>query len=210
MLISIGRSPSPGSERPSTAPTARTRTGCAIGWVWPQALLGRPELLILDEPTTGLDPAHIREVRVAIADAAAHGSTVLMSSHLLSEVEQVCTHAAVMRHGRLLAAGSVAALIGAADTVEFTVADPDRAREALHRLPGIRRTGTTPTTLEVEGDALRPAELLLALADAGVEVTALRRGRTLEDAYLAIVGGDAPVDERADTGQPDPPGLRGS
>jgi len=113
-----------------------------------QALLGRPDLLILDEPTTGLDPAHIREVRGAISEAAGRGSTVLMSSHLLSEVEQVCTHAAVMRHGRLLASGSVAELIGEAGT--------------------------------------------------------------LEDAYLAIVGGDPPVDDGVGIGQPDVPGRRGS
>jgi energy-coupling factor transporter ATP-binding protein EcfA2 len=66
-----------------------------------QALLGEPELLLLDEPTTGLDPAHICEIREAIAAAAASGATVVFSSHLLSEVERICTHAAVMRAGRL-------------------------------------------------------------------------------------------------------------
>jgi ABC-2 type transport system ATP-binding protein len=77
-----------------------------------QALLGRPDLLLLDEPTTGLDPAHILEVRAAIAAAARRGATVLFSSHLLSEVEQVCTHAAVMREGRIVAAGRIADLVG--------------------------------------------------------------------------------------------------
>jgi ABC-2 type transport system ATP-binding protein len=165
-----------------------------------QALLGQPDLLILDEPTTGLDPAHIREVRRAIADAAEHGSTVLLSSHLLSEVELVCTHAAVMRRGRLVAAGSVPELIGAADTIELTVPRPDQARDALQGLSGLRRTEAGPHTLTVEGVALRPADLLIVLADAGVEVIGLRRGRTLEDAYLAIVGSDTPVEEGARTG----------
>ncbi|MGC2372247.1 MAG: ATP-binding cassette domain-containing protein [Solirubrobacteraceae bacterium] len=77
-----------------------------------QALLGAPELLLLDEPTTGLDPAHIREIREAIAAAAANGTTVVFSSHLLSEVEHTCTHAAVMRAGRLIASGPVAELRG--------------------------------------------------------------------------------------------------
>jgi ABC-2 type transport system ATP-binding protein len=77
-----------------------------------QALLGEPELLLLDEPTTGLDPAHIQEIRTAIASANANGTTILFSSHLLSEVERVCTHAAVMRSGRLIAHGPVAELVG--------------------------------------------------------------------------------------------------
>jgi ABC-2 type transport system ATP-binding protein len=75
-----------------------------------QALLGSPELLLLDEPTTGLDPAHIREIREAIAVAAANGATVVFSSHLLPEVERICTHAVVMRAGRLIASGSVSEL----------------------------------------------------------------------------------------------------
>jgi ABC-2 type transport system ATP-binding protein len=83
-----------------------------------QALLGAPDLLLLDEPTTGLDPAHIREVRDAIRSAAARGTTVVFSSHLLSEVEQTCTHAAVMRRGTLIAAGSVADLVGTAGSLE--------------------------------------------------------------------------------------------
>jgi ABC-2 type transport system ATP-binding protein len=166
-----------------------------------QALLGRPDLLILDEPTTGLDPAHIREVRRAIHEAAAHGSTVLLSSHLLPEVEQVCTHAAVMRRGRLVASGSVAELIGVADVVAIEVARPDDAEPLLALLPGVRHVSRTTDrrvgddgVLVVEG-SLRPAELLIALADTGIEVRGFRRGRTLEDAYLALVGGDAPVEE---------------
>lgn len=83
-----------------------------------QALLGSPDLLLLDEPTTGLDPAHIREIRHAIARTAAEGATVIFSSHLLSDVERVCTHAAVMRGGRLLAHGPVSELIGAAGSLE--------------------------------------------------------------------------------------------
>jgi ABC-2 type transport system ATP-binding protein len=83
-----------------------------------QAMLGSPELLLLDEPTTGLDPAHILEVRQAIAAAAAAGATILFSSHLLSEVEQVCTHAAVMRSGRLVAFGPLAELVGEHHSLE--------------------------------------------------------------------------------------------
>jgi ABC-2 type transport system ATP-binding protein len=96
-------------ERPFTTYShgMRYRLGLA------QALLGEPALLLLDEPTTGLDPAHVLEIREAIAAAAARGATVLFSSHQLSEIERVCTHAAVMRGGRLIAFGSVAELRGA-------------------------------------------------------------------------------------------------
>jgi ABC-2 type transport system ATP-binding protein len=88
-----------------------------------QALLGAPELLLLDEPTTGLDPAHIREIRQAIAGAAAAGTTVVFSSHLLSEVQRVCTHAAVMSGGRLLACGAVGELMRGHDSLEDAYLD---------------------------------------------------------------------------------------
>jgi ABC-2 type transport system ATP-binding protein len=83
-----------------------------------QALLGRPELLLLDEPTTGLDPAHVLEVRGAIRQAAADGAAVLFSSHQLNEVEQVCTHAAVMLSGKLIAFGTIAELSGDTGSLE--------------------------------------------------------------------------------------------
>jgi ABC-2 type transport system ATP-binding protein len=95
-----------------------------------QALMGAPDLLLLDEPTTGLDPAHIREIRGAIANAAANGATVVFSSHLLSEVERVCTHAAVMRAGRLVASGPVPELIGDHGSLEEAYLDL-LGREAL-------------------------------------------------------------------------------
>jgi ABC-2 type transport system ATP-binding protein len=80
-----------------------------------QALLGSPDLLLLDEPTTGLDPAHILEVRDAVAAAASDGATVLFSSHVMAEVEQICTHAAIVQGGRLVAHGPVGELIASAD-----------------------------------------------------------------------------------------------
>ena len=169
-----------------------------------QALLGRPDLLILDEPTTGLDPAHTREIRRAISEASARGCTVLLSSHQLSDVEHVCTHAAVMRRGRLVTAGPVPDLVGEANVVVIAVAATDEARQILEALPGIHRVVLpgdgrhADGALVVEGRGLHPVELLLALADAGIETTSFRRGRPLEDAYLELVGGDAPVEETDD------------
>ena len=77
-----------------------------------QAMLGLPELLVLDEPTNGLDPPQIAEMREVLQRYAATGRTVVVSSHLLAEVEQTCTHVVVMHRGRLVAAGSVAEIAG--------------------------------------------------------------------------------------------------
>jgi len=77
-----------------------------------QALMGKPDLLVLDEPTTGLDPAHVVEIRKAIEAASQHGATVLFSSHQLAEVQRICSHAAIMRDGKLVMSGQVTDLVG--------------------------------------------------------------------------------------------------
>ncbi len=156
-----------------------------------QALLGRPDLLLLDEPTTGLDPAHVREVRDAIAAVARQGATVLLSSHLLSEVEEVCSHAAVMQRGRLVASGPIAALVGPAGALSLEVDAPARAAEVLRRQSGVRGVAAGGPRVVAEGEALRPLALLGALDAAGVRVCSFRHGRSLEDAYLNLVGGSA-------------------
>jgi ABC-2 type transport system ATP-binding protein len=81
-------------------------------------MLGLPDLLVLDEPTNGLDPPQIREMREVLVRYAAGGRTVIVSSHLLSEVEQTCTHAVVMAGGRRVAAGPVAELVGTSGRLE--------------------------------------------------------------------------------------------
>lgn len=92
-----------------------------------QALLGDPELLLLDEPTTGLDPVQVSEIRRAIGETAAHGTTILVSSHQMAEVEQICSHAAIMDRGRVLAFGDVADLTGKRDG-----ASPERTLEQVY------------------------------------------------------------------------------
>ena len=108
-----------------------------------RVLLGRPEVLVLDEPTNGLDPGEMREVRLLVHRLADAGATVLFSSHVLAEVEQICTHAVVMDRGHLVAEGSVAALIGSSGSVYLEVDDvdrcPPRARAAADGHPGRRR-----------------------------------------------------------------------
>jgi len=95
-----------------------------------QAMLGLPEVLVLDEPTNGLDPPQIAEMREVLQSYAATGRTVVVSSHLLAEVEQTCTHVVVMHKGKLVAAGSVAEVAGAGG-VQLAVDDPALAAEVL-------------------------------------------------------------------------------
>jgi ABC-2 type transport system ATP-binding protein len=95
-----------------------------------QAMLGLPELLVLDEPTNGLDPPQIAEMREVLLRYAQTGRTVVVSSHLLAEVEQTCTHVVVMHRGRLVAAGSVAEIAGAGG-MQLAVPDAGRAAEVL-------------------------------------------------------------------------------
>ena len=95
-----------------------------------QAMLGLPELLVLDEPTNGLDPPQIAEMREVLQRYAETGRTVVVSSHLLAEVEQTCTHVVVMHKGRLVAAGSVTEIAGAGGT-QLAVEDAERAAEVL-------------------------------------------------------------------------------
>jgi len=82
-----------------------------------QVLLNKPELLVLDEPTIGLDPGEMRDVRDLVRRLSLTGVTVLLSSHILAEVEQVCTHAAIINKGRLVVSGTVDRLIGTSGTV---------------------------------------------------------------------------------------------
>ena len=94
-------------------------------------LLKDPDLLILDEPTNGLDPAGIREIRDTIRDLGDAGVTVLLSSHILAEVQQVCTSATIIGNGRLLASGKVDDLLGAGTAYRVVVPDPAAARRVL-------------------------------------------------------------------------------
>ncbi|MFI9646055.1 alpha/beta fold hydrolase [Streptomyces sp. NPDC052040] len=104
-----------------------------------QAMLGLPDLLILDEPTNGLDPPQIREMREVMIRYAAGGRTVIVSSHLLAEVEQSCTHLVVMDRGRLVQAGPVEDIVGSGDTLLVGLAAPvaDPLVEKVAALPGV-------------------------------------------------------------------------
>ncbi|HEX6913832.1 MAG TPA: ABC transporter ATP-binding protein [Chitinophagaceae bacterium] len=100
------------------------------------ALLGNPDVLILDEPTNGLDPVGIAEIRELIRKLAKEGKTIIMASHLLDEVEKVCTHVAILKKGELLAAGHVDEVLVNEDIVEISAADQPRLQQTIASLNG--------------------------------------------------------------------------
>ncbi|MFF8932536.1 alpha/beta fold hydrolase [Streptomyces longwoodensis] len=159
-----------------------------------QAMLGLPDLLILDEPTNGLDPPQIREMREVMIRYAAGGRTVIVSSHLLAEVEQSCTHLVVMDRGRLVQAGPVGEIIGAGDTLLVGTAAPveDPVVEKVVALPGVASAVRADAGLLVRLDADGTAQRLVAdLVRLDVPVASVGPHRRLEDAFLTLIGGAA-------------------
>jgi ABC-2 type transport system ATP-binding protein len=156
-----------------------------------QAMLGLPELLVLDEPTNGLDPPQIHAMREVLRSYARTGRTVIVSSHLLAEIEQTCTHVVVMAKGQKVAQGTVEEIVGTGGAVLVGLADPadtDRAVAVLEGLPGIGGVERGDDGLVVELGTVARAAALEALLGAGVAVDQLTPRRRLEDAFLALVG----------------------
>ena len=160
------------------------------------ALLQPRDLLVLDEPTNGLDPQGMREIRSLITALAADGTTVFLSSHLLDEIEQVCTHVAVMNHGKLITQGPVAELYAAQQArLVVTTADRDLAEGVLREAGGTDVSSADGTVSCIAAD-LVPEAVCAALVGAGVRVAGFGVQRaTLEDAFVALTGEGFDVDE---------------
>jgi ABC-type multidrug transport system ATPase subunit len=159
-------------------------------------LLGPRDVLVLDEPTNGLDPQGTREIRSLIGELSAGGATVLVSSHLLAEVEQVCTHVGIMNAGRLVAQGPVEDLrTGRATTVRVRTDDPTAAAGVLGRL-GLGDVTTTRTGASgVPPGALAPSDVVAALVGAGVPVDGFTVTRpSLEELFVELTGEGYAVD----------------
>jgi ABC-2 type transport system ATP-binding protein len=158
-----------------------------------RALLADPDLLILDEPTNGLDPPQIREMRDVMIRYAAGGRTVIVSSHLLSEVEQSCTHLVVMDRGRLVQAGPVAEITGESDTLLVTTAEevPEPVVDKIAALPGIGSATRTDEGLLVRLDGATATGMIAELVRLDVPLTGVGPHRRLEDAFLNLIGGSA-------------------
>jgi ABC-2 type transport system ATP-binding protein len=155
-------------------------------------LLADPALVILDEPANGLDPAGQREIRELIRELASENRGVLLASHLLYEVEQVCDRVLVIKKGKLIASGTIAEVTRRGAYFEIVVDDKRRAAELLRGL-GIKEIRDTPTGLDVVADPGRGAELNRALASAGVYASAIiPRASSLEDVFLELTEAEAP------------------
>jgi len=149
------------------------------------ALLHRPELLILDEPTNGLDPAGMREIRQLVRRLADDGVTVFLSSHLLHEVEQVCDRVTMLAKGREVAQGTVAQLLGGREVVRIRVADTDRAAAVLTSLPGVTAMRPDGQWLEIEGVASEA--VIVHLVEKGVVPSEVTSGRAdLESLFFDL------------------------
>ena len=184
----------------------RQRVGIA------QALLGAPQLIILDEPTVGLDPAQVIEIRKLIRELGkAH--TVILSSHILSEVQAVCSQVLILAKGRLVAVGAPDELgekLSSGSCLKATVlGDGQTVLKAVGSIPDIRKVelegesdGQVTFTAESTDDTDRRAEVSRALSQAGCTVLALSaESKTLEDVFLALTEaqtGESPAEEEED------------
>jgi ABC-2 type transport system ATP-binding protein len=160
-----------------------------------QAMLGLPDLLVLDEPMNGLDPPQIREMREVLLGYAAAGRTVILSSHLLAEVEQTCSHVVVMNQGRRIAAGPVADIIGAGSGLLVGTTEVDRAVSVLREVTGIESARAHPDGVQVQPNGVPASAVVAALVGAGIPVDRVGPGRRLEDAFLALIGSPAEEDD---------------
>jgi ABC-2 type transport system ATP-binding protein len=150
------------------------------------ALLKDPELIILDEPTNGLDPAGMRDMRALIIELGRQGRTVILSSHQLAEVQQICDRVAVIDRGRLIAESTVDELRGESELV-VSATPSDVARATLEEMTSVRRVRAVGGDLRVYVDDRHTADVARRLVLAGVDVTQLRRDeRQLEDVFFEI------------------------
>lgn len=154
------------------------------------ALLNDPEILILDEPTNGLDPQGIRQIRELIREIASTGTTILLASHLLDEVEKVCSHVVVMRNGKVLYNGSVNGMVGNDGFIEVSAQDNNGLAVLLQQHPSVSHTEKSEDKILVHLSApLEAWELNRYLAEKGVYVNHLtKRTHSLEEEFLKLTG----------------------
>ena len=162
------------------------------------SLLREPRLLLLDEPTTGLDPAGMRDMRELVRRLAGEGITILLSSHLLYEVEELCNRVAIIRQGQVIYQGSLAELLSTASSgYRLRTAEPERARVVLLAQPGIGDLTVEGGELRFSADEEAVAAAGIALGRSGVGVTALvPETASLEELFLGMTGGESSDHDR--------------
>ena len=152
------------------------------------ALIGNPEVLILDEPTNGLDPTGIAEVRELIQDLNEKGITIILASHLLSEVEKVCTDVAILKNGNVLNEGTVLETLGTDSTIQVSAENMDELKAFLETLPGVITTKQTADKLIIKHDgSLNPENLNKLLSKKGIYLNHLVEiKKTLESFFIEL------------------------
>jgi ABC-2 type transport system ATP-binding protein len=158
------------------------------------ALLRQPRLLLLDEPTTGLDPAGMRDMRDLVRRLAGEGLTVLLSSHLLGEVEELCNRVAIIQKGRVVYQGALHELLaGAASGYRLRSPQPARARAVCLAQAGVEKVSSVDGEVRFQADEESVGALSIALGQARIAVTALvPETASLEELFLDLTEGPAP------------------
>jgi len=156
------------------------------------ALIRNPRLLLLDEPATGLDPAGMRDMRALVARLALSGTTVLLSSHLLTEVEELCNRVAIVRTGRIVFEGALDDLRHTAGSEwRLRTTDDERALAVIAGRRGIEGVHRDPLEVRFEATEEAATELSIALVQAGLGIRALApHAATLEDLFFRLTEGE--------------------
>jgi len=153
------------------------------------ALLNDPELIILDEPTNGLDPSGIIEFRALIRSLNKQGKTIFLSSHLLHEVEQVCTHVSLIDKGRVLASGPVKDLLGNHKSIRLTVSEVEKAVVMLQNTDWIKSVKKEGDSIIAEAPENKTADINELLTGNGIHVLEMQKcASSLEDFFLKTIG----------------------
>jgi ABC-2 type transport system ATP-binding protein len=161
------------------------------------SLLRKPRLLLLDEPTTGLDPAGMRDMRALVKRLAGEGITVLLSSHLLAEVEELCDRVAIIRSGRIVYEGALEELKrSATGSYRLRTTDDERALAVARAQAGIERVEMRGAEIAFEAGEGAVADLSVALIEAGAAILALTpAAASLEDLFFRLTEGDSEAAE---------------
>lgn len=154
------------------------------------ALLNDPEILILDEPTNGLDPQGIHQIRDIIRLIASQGTTILLASHLLDEVEKVCSHVVVLRKGEILYSGTVSGMSSSSEVIEVQATDSQLLMELLKKYPDIESIKKEDGKFIIHSKSnIEPGDLNKYLTQHQVFLTHLvKRNHSLEEQFLELTG----------------------
>lgn len=153
------------------------------------ALLGDPEVLVLDEPTNGLDPEGIADVRRIITEQSQRGKTIILASHILDEVEKVCSHVVILKEGNIISKGSVAELLTQKQTISIYADDIDMLTTALNSISEVEIVDKKPDSITVSlSENIKPAQVNARLVSMGVPPSGIMEHKTtLETQFLELI-----------------------